>query len=51
MNAADYVLARFLPEERDIMDEAVLSAADGVELWIKEGCEKAMNRINAAPKE
>ncbi len=51
MNAADYVLARFFPEERDIMDEAVLSAADGVELWIKQGCGKAMNVVNAAPKE
>ncbi len=51
MNAADYVLAKFLSQDRDLMDEAVKSAADGVELWIAEGCEKAMNQINTAPKE
>lgn len=51
MDAADYVLARFRSEEREAIDHAVLSAADGVELWIKEGCERAMNKINAALKE
>lgn len=51
MDAAAYVLARFRSEEREIMDGAILSAADGVELWVREGCEKAMSRINAAPKE
>ena len=51
MNSADYVLARFLSEERETIDEAVKAAADGVELWVKEGIEKAMNQINAASKE
>ncbi|MCA9068127.1 MAG: aminoacyl-tRNA hydrolase [Planctomycetaceae bacterium] len=51
MDAAAYVLARFLSEEREMMDEAILSAADGVELWVREGCDKAMNRINSIPKE
>lgn len=51
MDAADYVLARFLSEERETIDHAILSAADGVEDWVQEGCERAMNRINAAPKE
>ena len=51
MNSADYVLAKFLSEERETIDHAILSAADGVEWWVKEGCETAMNKINAAPKE
>jgi PTH1 family peptidyl-tRNA hydrolase len=51
MNAADYVLAKFLSEERELVDEAVKSAAEGVELWVKDGCEKAMNQINAASKD
>jgi peptidyl-tRNA hydrolase, PTH1 family len=51
MNSADYVLARFLPEEREIIEETIKSAAYGVELWVKEGSEKAMNQINAASKE
>ena len=33
---------------REIIEEAVKASADGVELWIQEGCEKAMSQINAA---
>jgi peptidyl-tRNA hydrolase, PTH1 family len=51
MDAADYVLSKFLKEEREIIEIAVKSAADGVESWIEEGCEKAMNKVNAAPKD
>jgi PTH1 family peptidyl-tRNA hydrolase len=51
MNSADYVLAKFLAEERETIEEAVKSAADGVELWVKEGCDKAMNKVNATLKE
>lgn len=51
MDPADYVLAKFRSEEREIMDLAVKSAADGVESWIEEGCEKAMNKVNATPKD
>jgi PTH1 family peptidyl-tRNA hydrolase len=51
MDASDYVLARFLSEERETIDHAILAAADGVELWVKEGCDKAMSKVNAAPKD
>jgi PTH1 family peptidyl-tRNA hydrolase len=50
MDAADYVLAKFLSEERDLMEEAIKTAADGVEFWVRDGCEQAMNKINATPK-
>jgi peptidyl-tRNA hydrolase, PTH1 family len=50
MDAADYVLSRFLSEERETIDEALLNAADGVESWVKDGCDRAMNKVNTTPK-
>ena len=47
MEASDYVLGRFSKDEREDVDDAVLRAADGVELWIREGTEAAMNHLNA----
>ncbi len=51
MNSADYVLARFLSEEREEIDVTIQEAADGVESWVKDGVEKAMNHVNTAKKE
>jgi peptidyl-tRNA hydrolase, PTH1 family len=51
MDAADYVLSRFLSEERETIDEALLNAADGVESWVKDGCDRAMNKVNTTPKD
>lgn len=51
MDAADYVLSRFLSEERETIDEALLAAADGVEFWVKDGCDRAMNKVNTTPKD
>jgi len=45
-DAADYVLTRFSEAERQVIDEAMERAADGVECWIVEGIEAAMNRFN-----
>ena len=42
----DHVLARFRPEERDVMGQATLRAADMVECWATEGIDAAMNRYN-----
>ena len=42
---ADYVLDRFA-EPRAEVDDLVRRAADAVELWIGEGIETAMNRVN-----
>jgi PTH1 family peptidyl-tRNA hydrolase len=46
MDAADYVLSRFLPEEREQVEDACDRAARAVELWVREGLDAAMNRYN-----
>ena len=43
---ADHVLAKFDPEERTIVAEAVGRAADAVELFVAEGIGPVMNRFN-----
>jgi peptidyl-tRNA hydrolase, PTH1 family len=48
MDAADFVLSKFKRSEQDTMDDAIVRAAEGVELWIRSGVGPAMNRINAA---
>jgi peptidyl-tRNA hydrolase, PTH1 family len=42
----DHVLSTFKPWERELADEAIASAADAVELWLRDGLEAAMNRYN-----
>jgi PTH1 family peptidyl-tRNA hydrolase len=42
----EYVLSRFLPEEREPIEHAVQSAADAVECWVDQGVVAAMNRFN-----
>ena len=42
----DYVLSRFTPEEREMIEQAVTTAADAVECWLSEGIDAAMNRFN-----
>jgi PTH1 family peptidyl-tRNA hydrolase len=44
---ADHVLARFEPEERRAVEEAIGRAADAVEMFVAQGVEPAMNRFNA----
>jgi PTH1 family peptidyl-tRNA hydrolase len=43
---ADHVLARFEPDERSGVDDAIARAADAVELWISDGLAKVMNTFN-----
>ena len=43
---ADHVLARFDPDERDLIAEAIDTAADAAELFVAEGPIAAMNRYN-----
>jgi PTH1 family peptidyl-tRNA hydrolase len=43
---ADHVLARFDPEERTIVAEAVGRAADAAELFVTDGIAVVMNRYN-----
>ena len=43
----DFVLSRFAPDERKIIDEAVERAVSAVRCWITDGVEPAMNRFNS----
>lgn len=49
---SDYVLSRFDPREREVMQETVASAADAVECWLRHEVNTAMNKFNrkAEPK-
>ena len=46
-DAADYVLGKFTADETPQIEEAVVKAADAVEVWVKEGAANCMNRYNA----
>lgn len=46
LSAADYVLQAVGEGELKILEEACLTAADAVELWLTEGLLAAMNRYN-----
>lgn len=50
MDAADYVLGRFKPGERDVVEDAIAKAAQGVLTWIRSGINVCMNQVNGEPK-
>ncbi|HYT76978.1 MAG TPA: aminoacyl-tRNA hydrolase [Vicinamibacterales bacterium] len=43
---ADHVLSRFEPDERAVIDDAIVRAADASELFVAEGSSAAMNTYN-----
>jgi len=43
---ADFVLGRFTPTERAVMDDQIVQAAEGVECWVAEGIDVGMNKFN-----
>ena len=45
---ADHVLARFEPEERPGVENAMARAADAVEMWVSDGLLSMMNAFNRA---
>src|SRR5262249_12717146 len=45
--AVDYVLGRFRPGERPVIEEAVQTAAQAVLVWVHQGIEACMNQYNA----
>ena len=47
---ADYVLGRFSPQERELVDQAIVQAAEAVEMILAQGIEAAMNHYNGAAK-
>jgi PTH1 family peptidyl-tRNA hydrolase len=49
-DAADYVLADFGEDEIARVEGVIDAAADSVELILREGVERAMNRLNVRPK-
>jgi PTH1 family peptidyl-tRNA hydrolase len=46
VDAADFVLSRFRPFERQVIDDALILAAQAVAVWAEKGLEPAMNRFN-----
>ena len=42
----EYVLSRFEPREREVIDAAIMTAADASECWLARGIEAAMNEFN-----
>lgn len=44
---ADYVLDRFRPTERPVIEEAIQRAAQAVEVWLHRGIAACMNEFNA----
>jgi PTH1 family peptidyl-tRNA hydrolase len=45
-DAADFVLGRFGPSDRTIIDETIQHAAEAAECWAKNGIQPAMNQFN-----
>src|SRR5262249_37407256 len=50
LDAADHVLSRFKPGERAAVEEAIAAAAQAVLLWVRQGIDVVMNRVNAGPE-
>jgi PTH1 family peptidyl-tRNA hydrolase len=42
----DHVLATFKPDERELAEVAIATAADAAELWLRSGIDEAMNAFN-----
>jgi PTH1 family peptidyl-tRNA hydrolase len=42
----DHVLSTFKPDERELSDEAIATAADAAEHWVAAGIDSAMNAFN-----
>ena len=49
-DAADYVLSRFKPGERTLVEDAIAQSAQAVLVWVREGVDACMNRFNAEPQ-
>jgi PTH1 family peptidyl-tRNA hydrolase len=43
----DYVLGKFSPQQRSLIDPAVIRATDAIVTWIEKGIESAMSLFNA----
>jgi PTH1 family peptidyl-tRNA hydrolase len=45
-NTVEHVLGNFNPGERKLINEAIALAADGVEIAVQDGLDRALNRVN-----
>ena len=43
----DYVLGKFSPAQRKLLDDSIPRACEAIEMWMKEGVGKAMSLYNA----
>jgi PTH1 family peptidyl-tRNA hydrolase len=48
-DAVDYVLGRFRPGERPVIEDAISRAMQAVDVWIRQGVEDCMNQHNPEP--
>jgi peptidyl-tRNA hydrolase, PTH1 family len=48
MKVPDYVLSRFKPDEKPLVDEAITKSADACEYWLSSPFLEVMNRFNGA---
>ena len=46
VQTADYVLSKFLPAERETIQQAVLQGADAIQMWLDKGLTAAMNHYS-----
>jgi len=46
MNASDYVLSKFFPDEQKKLPDLRIETANAVECWVKNGPQETMNRYN-----
>src|SRR6476660_4963843 len=46
IDATDFVLTRFRPAERPLIDNALIDASQAVAVWVTQGLAAAMNRFN-----
>ncbi|MBN2130452.1 MAG: aminoacyl-tRNA hydrolase [Sedimentisphaerales bacterium] len=47
-DAVDYVLGRPAPQDKPLLNEAILTARDAVLCWLESGIKKTMNEFNRA---
>ncbi len=45
----DFVLTRAGAEEQRVIDETIVAGADAIEILLREGAQKAMNKLHARP--
>ncbi len=47
VDAAEFVLADFLPEEESTVEEVLRAAAECIDAWVTQGIDRAMGKFNA----